>query len=79
MFPAEQRRKAGEIRVGGDPFAAAFYGDGCVRGIRHDISLQLPIRAQLSENCPMIRPRPDQAAARSFQESVKKPENLSGR
>src|SRR5258708_38420045 len=76
MTPAQERRKAREVGIRRNPFAAALNGEGGMRRVRDDLALQISLLAKLPENVPMAGTGSDHGAGRAARECVDELESL---
>jgi hypothetical protein len=66
MAPTKKRREAGEIGIGGDPFAAALDRQRCVDRVRHEFAFHLSVFAELAKDGKVAFARPNYRARWQF-------------
>jgi hypothetical protein len=57
MAPAQRRGKAGEVGIGGYPFAPILYGDSGMDRISDNLALKAPRKTKAAKKIPVTRAR----------------------
>jgi len=78
VLPTQHGRKAGKIRVRGDPFASGFDGNRRMDRIRDKFAAQVGVLAESPKDAPMTSPRPQDGAGGASDQSVEEAESLLG-
>ena len=73
--PAEAG-EAGEVLVGGDPFAAVFDGEGSEPGVRDEVAGGAGLIDEIAEDRPVARAGVENPAVRLGEKSVGKAEDI---